>query len=234
MKGGLAFYGIKMMKRFFIVVMVGMLSACKSVMFSDLNMQMPNANLLPPLEAKVDTASVRDSFDVKYSGKSTRSYYNYGENWSGGVDSINMTRKRDRSTRDMVTLFTRNIANISQQYGERKGTIQLRVTNSSSYNSGWYFTVPSLLSLHTLNVLGMPYQYKNADLETEVSIYDRKGNLVWQTTVVGHGEETVAVYYGYNEDDAQALSNIKAMKDAMRQVNMNIANDFQMIQKGLK
>ena len=221
------------MKKFFIVVCVCVLSACKSVVFSDLNMQMPNANLLPPLNAKVDTASVRDSFDVKYSGSAVTSY-NTSDKWGSSVDSISMIRKRDRSARDMVTLFTRNIANISQQYGERKGTIDLRVTNSSIYNSGWYFTVPSLLSLHTLNILGMPYQYKNTDLETEVSIYDKKGNLVWQTTVVGHGEETVAVYYGYSEDDAQALSTVKAMKNALQQVNMNIANDFQAIQKALK
>ncbi len=222
------------MKKFFIVVCVCVLSACKSVVFSDLNVQMPNANLLPPLNAKVDTASVRDSFDVKYSGSAVTSYYNTSDKWGSSVDSISMIRKRDRSARDMVTLFTRNIANISQQYGERKGTIDLRVTNSSIYNSGWYFTVPSLLSLHTLNILGMPYQYKNTDLEIEVSIYDKKGNLVWQTTVVGHGEETVAVYYGYSEDDAQALSTVKAMKNALQQVNMNIANDFQAIQKALK
>ena len=69
------------MKKFFIVVCVCVLSACKSVVFSDLNMQMPNANLLPPLNAKVDTASVRDSFDVKYSGRSVTSYNNTSDKW---------------------------------------------------------------------------------------------------------------------------------------------------------
>lgn len=118
--------------------------------------------------------------------------------------------------------------------GERKGTIKLRVTNSSVYNSGLYYAVPSILSLHTLNLLGMPYLYANTDLETEVSIYDRSGDLVWKTTVVGHGEEVVAMYYGYNEEEAHVMSSIRAMKDALAKVNMNIANDFQMIKKGLQ
>ena len=50
----------------------------------------------------------------------------------------------------------------------------------------------------------------------------------------GHGEEVVAMYYGYNEEEAHVMSSIRAMKDALAKVNMNIANDFQMIKKGLQ
>ena len=223
------------MKKFWLsLTVLIMLSACKSVTFNDLNVQMPNVNLLPPLNTEVDRESVRDSFDVQYSGSSSRSGYTDASGWGGSIDSVNIVRKRDRRMRDMITLFDRNAANVSQAYGERKGTIKLRVTNSSVYNSGLYYAVPSILSLHTLNLLGMPYLYANTDLETEVSIYDRSGDLVWKTTVVGHGEEVVAMYYGYNEEEAHVMSSIRAMKDALAKVNMNIANDFQMIKKGLQ
>jgi len=47
------------MKKFFIVVCVCVLSACKSVVFSDLNVQMPNANLLPPLNAKEEAEALQ-------------------------------------------------------------------------------------------------------------------------------------------------------------------------------
>ena len=76
---------------------------------------------------------------------------------------------------------------------------------------------------------GEPYWH-----EFRRSIYDRSGDLVWKTTVVGHGEEVVAMYYGYNEEEAHVMSSIRAMKDALAKVNMNIANDFQMIKKGLQ
>ena len=42
------------------------------------------------------------------------------------------------------------------------------------------------------------------------------------------------MYYGYNEEEAHVMSSIQAMKDALAKVNMNIANDFQMIKKGLQ
>ena len=61
------------MKKFWLsLTVLIMLSACKSVTFNDLNVQMPNANLLPPLNTEVDRESVRDSFDVQYSGSSSR------------------------------------------------------------------------------------------------------------------------------------------------------------------
>lgn len=120
------------MKKFWLsLTVLIMLSACKSVTFNDLNVQMPNANLLPPLNTEVDRESVRDSFDVQYSGSSSRSGYTDASGWGGSIDSVNIVRKRDRRMRDMITLFDRNAANVSQAYGERKGTIKLRVTNSS-------------------------------------------------------------------------------------------------------
>ena len=43
------------MKKFWLsLTVLIMLSACKSVTFNDLNVQMPNANLLPPLNTEVD------------------------------------------------------------------------------------------------------------------------------------------------------------------------------------
>lgn len=223
------------MKRFLITTVVLVcLAACKSVMFNDLNVQMPNANLLPPLKAAVDKTSIKDSFDAKYVGMSSSAGYQSSEGWGGGSSGFAVVRKRDRLTRDMITLFNRNVDNISQQYGERKGTIKMRFTNSNIYDSGYYYAVPSTLSLYTLNLLGFPYIYKNTDLEVEISIYTKKDDLIWKTTVIGHGEEVVALYYGYDEEGANTMSTILALKDALRQANMNIANDFQVIKKGLQ
>lgn len=84
------------MKKFWLsLTVLIMLSACKSVTFNDLNVQMPNANLLPPLNTEVDRESVRDSFDVQYSGSSSRSGYTDASGWGRSIDSVNIVRKRD-------------------------------------------------------------------------------------------------------------------------------------------
>lgn len=209
------------------------LSACKSVSFNDLTMRVPNPQLLPPLKAEVDQASIKDSFDTTITGSSAGSGLG-SEDWRVSGESYTFVKKKDSRTRDMITLFDRNVENISQVYGERKGSIKMRFTNSRIYSSGLYYTVPSWVSLYSLNLLGFPYGYKNTDLEVEVSIFNKQGDLVWKDTKTGNGEEIVAMYYGYNEEEALVLSSIRALKDALRKINLDIANDFEGIIKGLQ
>lgn len=209
------------------------LSACKSVTFNDLKLYAPNRDLLPPLKAEVDKDSIKDSFDTMIQGSSAGGGFE-SDDWSVSGDSYTFVKKKDSRTRDMITLFERNVENISQVYGARKGSIKMRFTNSRIYASGYYYTVPSWISIYSLNLLGFPYGYKNTDLEVEVSIFNTNGDLIWKTTQTGNGEEMVAMYYGYNEEEALVMSSIKALKDALRKVNLNIANDFGKINSGLQ
>lgn len=209
------------------------LSACKSVTFNDLKLYAPNRDLLPPLKAEVDKDSIKDSFDTMIQGSSAGGGFE-SDDWSVSGDSYTFVKKKDSRTRDMITLFERNVENISQVYGARKGSIKMRFTNSRIYASGYYYTVPSWISIYSLNLLGFPYGYKNTDLEVEVSIFNTNGDLIWKTTQTGNGEEMVAMYYGYNEEEALVMSSIKALKDALRKVNLNIANDFGKINSSLQ
>ena len=209
------------------------LSACKSVTFNDLKLYAPNRDLLPPLKAEVDKDSIKDSFDTMIQGSSAGGGFE-SDDWSVSGDSYTFVKKKDSRTRDMITLFERNVENISQVYGARKGSIKMRFTNSRIYASGYYYTVPSWISIYSLNLLGFPYGYKNTDLEVEVSIFNNNGDLIWKTTQTGNGEEMVAMYYGYNEEEALVMSSIKALKDALRKVNLNIANDFGKINSSLQ
>ena len=68
----------------------------------------------------------------------------------------------------------------------------------------------------------------------EVSILNNNGDLIWKSTEKGKGEEIVAMYYGYNEEEALVMSSIHALKDALRKINRNIANDFARINAGLQ
>lgn len=209
------------------------LSACKSVTFNDLKLYAPNRDLLPPLKAEVDKDSIKDSFDTMIQGSSAGGGFE-SDDWSVSGDSYTFVKKKDSRTRDMITLFERNVENISQVYGARKGSIKMRFTNSRIYASGYYYTVPSWISIYSLNLLGFPYGYKNTDLEVDVSIFNTNGDLIWKTTQTGNGEEMVAMYYGYNEEEALVMSSIKALKDALRKVNLNIANDFGKINSSLQ
>lgn len=213
--------------------MILIVSACQSVNFSDLNFYAPNPNLLPPLRTEVDKDSIKDSFDTTIHGSSAGSGFE-SEDWSMSGDSYTFIKKKDSRTRDMITLFERNVENISQVYGTRKGSIKMRFTNSRIYSSGYYYTVPSWISIYSLNLLGFPFGYRNTDLEVEVSILNNNGDLIWKSTEKGKGEEIVAMYYGYNEEEALVMSSIKALKDALRKINRNIANDFARINAGLQ
>ena len=209
------------------------LSACKSVEFNDLTFRAPNSQLLPPLKTEVDKDSIKDSFDTMITGSSAGSGLG-SEDWRVSGDSYTFVKKKDSRTRDMITLFERNVENISQVYGARKGSIKMRFTNSRIYASGYYYTVPSWISLCSLNVLGFPYSYRNTDLEVEVSILNNHGDLIWKSTEMGQGEEIVAMYYGYDEEEASIMSSIMALKDALRKINQNIAKDFERINTGLQ
>ena len=213
--------------------MVLVLSACKSVSFNDLNLRAPNSQLLPPLRTEVDKDSIKDSFDTTIHGSSAGSGFE-SEDWSVSGDTYTFVKKKDSRTRDMITLFERNVENISQVYGTRKGSIKMRFTNSRIYSSGYYYTVPSWISIYSLNLLGFPFGYRNTDLEVEVSILNNNGDLIWKSTEMGKGEEIVAMYYGYSEEEALVMSSIKALKDALRKINRNIANDFERINAGLQ
>ena len=163
------------------------LSACKSVTFNDLKLYAPNRDLLPPLKAEVDKDSIKDSFDTMIQGSSAGGGFE-SDDWSVSGDSYTFVKKKDSRTRDMITLFERNVENISQVYGARKGSIKMRFTNSRIYASGYYYTVPSWISIYSLNLLGFPYGYKNTDLEVEVSIFNTNGDLIWKTTQTGNSD----------------------------------------------
>lgn len=204
------------------------LSACQSLNFNDVNMVAPNSRLLPPLEASVNRKALKDNFDTVKT-EDGRAFV-YDDN----IQFLGATYQKDRRPRDVETVFLRNMDNITQRYGEKKGKITMRISNTRAYHSGYLYTVPSVLTLHIANLLGMPYVYDNMDIEIEVTITDNKGNPVRKYIETGHAETPVAMYYGYSTSNAPLLSTIRATQDALRKINMQIANEFEAINKQLK
>ena len=206
------------------VVILLLVSACQSVNFNDVNMVAPNARLLPPMEAKISRKALKENFDTVKTEDGRAYVYDDSFQFAGA------TYQKDRRPRDVETVFIRNMDNITQSYGEKKGTITLRVSNTRAYHTGYFYTVPSVLTLHIANLFGLPYVYDNMD----VTIADKKGNPVRKYIEVGHAETPVAMYYGYSTSNAPLLSTIRATQDALRKINMQIANDFEAINSQLK
>lgn len=210
------------------VAILLLLSACQSLNFNDVNMVAPNARLLPPMEAKISRKALKENFDTVKTDDGRA--YVYDDN----IQFLGATYQKDRRPRDVETVFLRNMNNIAQNYGEKKGRVSMRISNTRAYHSGYYYTVPSILTLRLANLFGMPYVYDNMDIELEVTITDKNGNPVRKYVEIGHAQTPVAMYYGYSSSDAPVLSTIRATQDALRKINMQIANDFDAINSQLK
>lgn len=110
------------------------------------------------------------------------------------------------------------------EYSEPKGYISFRIVGNNSSNVGWLM-LPSILSYGTLNLLGMPAGWSDIDLELEARLYDRNKRLIKIYRGLGSDSTVIACYYGYNELDAEKVSVINSVKQALASIKQQINND---------
>ncbi len=225
------------MKKYLLFLLL--LTSCKSVTYQDVNPTIePNETLLPALEAVVD----RENLEATYSAGSYRggaSSVGVGggsDNWGGltSVTSISGRKYKDTRVKDVIYLFDKEVTeNITNPYGKKKGYIALKLGYRET-NQQWWYQIPSILSLFSLNVLGFPWNNVNETLEIEVRVMNNKKEMLARYVENVESADYVAVWWGYDERTIYRKVAVDNVKKAMEKIRKRIAKDAPKLKEKLK
>jgi hypothetical protein len=225
------------MKKIFLLTLVAhLVSSCASMKMTDLKPEPKNSKLLPTLQTRIDINSFESAYTLGTT-TSTSTGTVYGQSKTGqnksqvsgiGVSVSSSTMSKDPRIQDAITIFDRDVKdNITDPFGESKGYILCKINASKSkLNLGW-----ALLSGVTLmipNILGMPMGAYKITLDVDVEIYDNSEKLIARYNGVAKKKTYMAAYWGYGKD-VERVANIKAFRDAMNQIKLQIENDHEKI-----
>ncbi len=190
-------------------------TGCRTVTYSELSPTGSIPNLLPPLEAEVDMWSFESAFGATItSGSVSDSGY-----WEGVTYANPMLR-------DIITVYQRDMRNITQEYGLTRGTAICELVSGRVGGGGFGWAFFSGLTLFIPNLLGMPFAYARADIQLEMSVLDARGVLVGRYTSDHHRRRVpVALYYGYGSDAALKVA-VDTFKACMTDIKKQIELDF--------
>ncbi|GHT10096.1 hypothetical protein AGMMS4956_00880 [Bacteroidia bacterium] len=197
---------------------------CQSLKLADIE---PTANknprLLPPVEVRLDVAT----FGTVYDLQSTHQ-----------VQKGNATHQVTANTplyRDLVTIAQKDIRNnVSEKYGEPKGTIKYKLITGETCRTGTPLLVFDWLTLRIINLLAVPSNFITSKMQVRADVYDAKGNLVGEyTSAYNKSATTVALYYGYSYKNAAHKATLATYKLCLDDIKKQITGDYERLFKAL-
>lgn len=215
------------------------LSACKSITYNDVNPDIkPNDNLLPALITVVDMNNLEAVYSSGgYHGVANNFGTGYGANpWAGWAQTtvVNGSSYKDARVNDVINIFEKEVKeNISSPYGEKKGYATLKLGYRGKDTSALYI-LPSALSLFTINLLGFPVNEITQSLEVQVEIWNNKKELIKKYTENVENSDFIAMYWGYNEIDIWRKVAADNIKQALKKIRYQIAQDATTLRSKLK
>jgi hypothetical protein len=123
--------------------------------------------------------------------------------------------------------------NITNPAGQPYGFIHYKIPVSFIRNRGTGLVVLSSFMLMMPNILGFPFGVHETNLEVEVEIFNSNREIIGRYRGQGKSKAPVALWWGYTSEDAQRISNLKAIKLAMNQIKQQIARDYAHLQSEL-
>ena len=226
------------MKKIFLLCTVA-LCACKSIEYQDVNPPIkPNDNLLPALESVVDVSNIESVYTSgSYAGMANNfgTAYAPSNNWGNWMQTttLNATMYKDVRVNDVINVFNKEVKeNITSPYGAKKGYITLKL-GYRGVDRSWWYTLPSLLTLGTINLLGFPGDKISQSLEVEVEIWNNKKELVKRYTENVYNYDYVAMYWGYSDLSIRRKVAADNIKQALENIRLKINNDAPQIKKQL-
>ncbi len=136
--------------------------------------------------------------------------------------------------KEFNSIFIRELeTNLTNPYGESKGYIQAQII-TNDLNSNGFMVFYSLLSLGTLNLIGLPFNHPEYTLNFEFSIYDKNKKLIKKYNIYGKGQAWAAAYYGYSGQNAIKLAMYRGFKDALKQLKFELQQDYDMLNQKFK
>lgn len=210
------------MKKMLLFALLVSLSSCLTVNLSELKpSETKNKYLLPMLEPVIDM----DNFESVYQANLRRTTTSIVKN-SDNMEISTGNTPRDERMDDAITIFRREVrANITEPFGDKKGTIVCRVAALNESSNALGFTILSVSTFYTLNLLGMPMGKSKTDLDVEVEIYTNSDKLIGVYSAQANAGKWISFYYGYTHSDAARLAHILAFKAAMADIASQIDTD---------
>jgi hypothetical protein len=125
-------------------------------------------------------------------------------------------------------LLKRELPNFIEQKGKERGNIALAITYVSDKETGIGWTALSLLTLGSLNLLGMPGGTLTTNLEFEVNIYDEQKNKIWSRIYNKTKTIYVGLYYNFYFEKNSTYKEIvdKMMLEMFRSGIADLKNDL--------
>ncbi|MEY3242318.1 MAG: hypothetical protein RIR11_3757 [Bacteroidota bacterium] len=200
-----------------------LLTNCKTLRVSDFHDTARTPEPLPRMGLLVHQESFAAAFDRE----------TFSKGWNGNVaipgssGPFDYFALSDLPLEDVYTALGNEVnENLTNNKGDRYGHIRFRLVHYDRRAPGWGYTIPSALSLNTLNVAGMPYTRYRAELELQVEIADANKKILARYRAPGVGKAYVAMYYGYRRGDAWRKANLLALQDAMNVIRPKIEADL--------
>jgi len=139
--------------------------------------------------------------------------------------------------KDIVTQCNISKNSTESKYGTLISALEFGILDAK-HSVNAIYALPGLASFATLYFLGMPYATCKANLTIYYKIYDNNGIVIDYLTESGKGSAASAFYYGYSSNgyfrmamgddpgDFKYAAYIKALKDAMRKINVTLNQKY--------
>jgi hypothetical protein len=135
---------------------------------------------------------------------------------------------------DADILYTRDIQdNITNSSEEKYGYAEFKTILGQHGYAGWGWAGLSGFTLCIPNLLGMPLGNAKTSLEIELNILNSEKKVIGRYVAEGYAKVPIALYYGYSSVNAIRTANLKALKMALKNINMQVEKDADMLNNKL-
>lgn len=204
------------------------LGACRTLHVADFHSQTSLPERLPRLGLLVHERSFLEAFDIQLSREWVVSPGPYGpEPWFEYETT-------DQALEDVFHLFDNEVnENLNSPNGAKYGHARFKLLHYERRNPGWGWLIPSIGTLWTANLLGMPYSTIRADVELQLEITNAEGKSLVRYVAPGSGKAQIACYYGYAQSQAIRKANLLALKNAMKKIKETMSADVPSLRESL-
>lgn len=202
-----------------------MFAACRTLKISDFHQNAPSSELLPRLGLEVHT----ESFILLFGKEFVERVLLQNAVGPGPYipSPIGVISQVGQPVHDVFVVLGNELNdNLVQNSGDQRGKARFKLIYYNRNNSGWGYTIPSILTLGAVNVLALPAGVTRSELELQLEITDNSGKVLSRYRAPGTGKAKVAMYYGYSGFGALRKANLLALQDAMQGIKQQLAADL--------
>ncbi|MBK6929859.1 MAG: hypothetical protein IPH12_02990 [Saprospirales bacterium] len=210
---------------FVFFVCISLLAGCRFLRISDFHRQAPVSQPLPHLGLQVHVESFALLFGKELAERILVS--NAIDPGSYIPPPVGILAQVGQPVHDVFLLLGNELnENFVQATGDQRGKARFKLIYYNRFNSGWGYTIPSVLTFGVVNIFGLPAKVTRSEMELQMEIVDNAGNVLAHYRAPGAGKAKVAMYYGYSGFGAMRKANLLALQDAMQGIKQQMEADL--------